>query len=416
MTIKIMFYKSKKLFFTFFLVFVFLNAFFWMASVKITQAQDDSGKACPCGPVESAGNRNIRLQIAIPGITDTCTYKVKTIQNGAEGDIEKQCHYVESNLPAFIQKAYSFSIGLIAIMAVIMIMIGGVKWILAAGNPGSIGDAQKTITAAVSGLVLALLSYAILNTINPNLTNLQMTNVQPVGRIEQSMHQCKYLADGSIVVREGGAEFTIIHDNTGALIDNSGWLACQTQYRIKDERFGTNEEKTCFGSFCDTGVCLNVAYNLYQCSEGYWSGLLSYEKDSWVTEIKLAGSCEGSDDYVALENHAVTFEDPKNTFFYAVIKDTNYLRPNCGGGTEQENTRRGRFFLLTLVHRGFGQVNDWYAVDKNCQLIKGDKDSNNDDPGKIKWSTIDRSKLLTYDELIKYHTCDLHIDSNFRSR
>ena len=166
-----MFYNSKKLFFTFFLVFVFLNAFFWVAGIKTTQAADTysetfSGYACPkgCSPApgsEGPDKRYIRLQIAIPGITDTCTYKVKTIQNGAEGDIEKQCHYVASNLPAFIQKAYSFSIGLIAIMAVIMIMIGGVKWILAAGNPGSIGDAQKTITAAVSGLVLALLSYAI---------------------------------------------------------------------------------------------------------------------------------------------------------------------------------------------------------------------------------------------------------------
>ncbi|PIT90034.1 hypothetical protein COU23_00750, partial [Candidatus Kuenenbacteria bacterium CG10_big_fil_rev_8_21_14_0_10_36_11] len=244
--------SSKKLFFTFFLVFVFLNAFFWMASAKITQAQDDSGKACPCGPVESAGNRNIRLQIAIPGITDTCTYKVKTIQNGTEGDIEKQCHYVASNLPAFIQKAYSFSIGLIAIMAVIMIMIGGVKWILAAGNPGSIGDAQKTITAAVSGLVLALLSYAILNTINPNLTNLQMTQPSQIKTIQQSTNWC--------------IATNLIHPKLdsslqGAPEDFKQWSGeCGIEYEIKDTSDENGNLKRCWGNGGCTGKTICYQY------------------------------------------------------------------------------------------------------------------------------------------------------------
>ncbi len=63
---------------------------------------------------------------------------------------------------------YKFLTGAVGIMATIMIMYGGFKWLTSRGG-GDVGQAKDIIFSALLGLVLALLSWVILNTINPQL-------------------------------------------------------------------------------------------------------------------------------------------------------------------------------------------------------------------------------------------------------
>ncbi|EKD76028.1 MAG: hypothetical protein ACD_43C00246G0001, partial [uncultured bacterium] len=77
-----------------------------------------------------------------------------------------------TNIGEYIQLVYEFAVGLISIIAVVLIMIGGVRWIIAAGNESAIGEAREMITSAVLGLVIALLSYTILVFISPELLNI----------------------------------------------------------------------------------------------------------------------------------------------------------------------------------------------------------------------------------------------------
>lgn len=79
------------------------------------------------------------------------------------------------NIAAYIQLVYQFGLGIIGIMATVLIMFGGVKWISAAGNESIIGDAKEIIIAAVTGLTIALLSYIILLIINPQLVNISVS-------------------------------------------------------------------------------------------------------------------------------------------------------------------------------------------------------------------------------------------------
>lgn len=51
----------------------------------------------------------------------------------------------------------------IAAVAVIMIILGGIKYVLSNGDSSQITSAKNTILYAVIGLVVALLSYAIVN-------------------------------------------------------------------------------------------------------------------------------------------------------------------------------------------------------------------------------------------------------------
>ena len=48
------------------------------------------------------------------------------------------------------------------IAAFIMLLIGGIRWILAGGDEKAVAGARGTITAALIGLVIVLVAYAII--------------------------------------------------------------------------------------------------------------------------------------------------------------------------------------------------------------------------------------------------------------
>jgi len=52
-------------------------------------------------------------------------------------------------------------LGILALVAVVMIIYGGIVWMTAAGNEDRIGKAKKVISAAVIGLIIVLLAWAI---------------------------------------------------------------------------------------------------------------------------------------------------------------------------------------------------------------------------------------------------------------
>jgi Zn-dependent protease with chaperone function len=53
------------------------------------------------------------------------------------------------------------ALGLLGIIAVIIILIGGFKWMTAGGNEEKVGEAKKLITAGIIGLVVIITAYAI---------------------------------------------------------------------------------------------------------------------------------------------------------------------------------------------------------------------------------------------------------------
>jgi hypothetical protein len=51
--------------------------------------------------------------------------------------------------------------GFLGIIAVIVILLGGFKWMTAMGNEEKVGEAKKLIVAGIIGLVIILAAYAI---------------------------------------------------------------------------------------------------------------------------------------------------------------------------------------------------------------------------------------------------------------
>lgn len=53
--------------------------------------------------------------------------------------------------------------GVVGILAVVMIIIGGVNYAISMGDPGKVAKAKNTILYGLIGLVVVLLSFAIVN-------------------------------------------------------------------------------------------------------------------------------------------------------------------------------------------------------------------------------------------------------------
>ena len=89
-----------------------------------------------------------------------------------------------SNFNQYINQLYFVSISIAALLAVIKIIIGGVKWMLTDVVTQK-SDAKNDIRSALLGLLLIIAAFLILNTINPQLTNLNVLQSAPGVQLQQ---------------------------------------------------------------------------------------------------------------------------------------------------------------------------------------------------------------------------------------
>ena len=106
-----------------------------------------SAKQCISG---YSNSKLIPLDLQIP-ITDLSGKVVRRVESMGE----------------YFRLIYDWSIGAIAAIAVVMIMIAGFQWLNAAGNEKAIGSAQTRIKNAVFGLALVGGAYLLIQITNP---------------------------------------------------------------------------------------------------------------------------------------------------------------------------------------------------------------------------------------------------------
>jgi len=76
---------------------------------------------------------------------------------------------ITTPLPLYLKYIYNFSIFLAGILSFILILWGGVKYLIAGPNPSKMAEAKEQITVAFVGIMIIFASYLILNTISPEL-------------------------------------------------------------------------------------------------------------------------------------------------------------------------------------------------------------------------------------------------------
>lgn len=66
-----------------------------------------------------------------------------------------------ADLKTTVINIVSWALGVLALVAVVFIIVGGFQWLTSAGNEERVELAKKTISSAVIGMVLVLMSWAI---------------------------------------------------------------------------------------------------------------------------------------------------------------------------------------------------------------------------------------------------------------
>ncbi|MDD5290510.1 MAG: pilin [Patescibacteria group bacterium] len=134
-------------------------------------------------------------QVEIPGLEEEVQKDGGGYYVGTETEVMKDGKKVKTFssdlLGKYIQAIYNYAIGIVGILAAVVLMFGGVIWLTAGGSPEKVNEAKAWIGASLSGLVLVLCSYMILNTINPDLVSFKPIEVQTIEKMPV-MGCCEY--------------------------------------------------------------------------------------------------------------------------------------------------------------------------------------------------------------------------------
>jgi len=119
------------------------------------------------------------LQIPI----DTLTLTKPTCDANTDGTYTCQIPW----LSQYILALYNYGLSIAGILAAIMLMAGGLLWLISGGDASKITQAKELIIGSVTGLIILASSYIILMQINPNLTQLYPISIGTIKRQQQEL-------------------------------------------------------------------------------------------------------------------------------------------------------------------------------------------------------------------------------------
>lgn len=119
----------------------------------------------------------VSIQVPLPGMSKTITID-------------------ENSLGNYIKVIYNYAIAIVGIVSALAMMIAGAIWITAGGNASRVDDAKSRIGSALTGLVLAMTSYLILYTVNPDLITFRPLDIKDAtgyaNKVEEKNSCCGY--------------------------------------------------------------------------------------------------------------------------------------------------------------------------------------------------------------------------------
>lgn len=86
-----------------------------------------------------------------------------TLQEGAEAARCDQCPKDLFGNAGVFKQITNTVLYIVGIIAVVMLIVGGIKYLLSGGDAKKVTDAKNTVLYAIIGLVIAFLAYAIVN-------------------------------------------------------------------------------------------------------------------------------------------------------------------------------------------------------------------------------------------------------------
>lgn len=143
-----------------------------------------------------------KLQIDLPTLELT-----KKIQCTGGSDNSWDCRIPW--IGEYVQAIYNYGLGIAGILAAIVLMAGGVVWLISAGDASRVSLAKELISGSVTGLIILMASYVLLIQINPELVNFKPIKIGAIKPIDiiptpentsQFSAKCKSTTTGACAV------------------------------------------------------------------------------------------------------------------------------------------------------------------------------------------------------------------------
>jgi len=84
------------------------------------------------------------------------------------------------NLADAFQNLYTYIISIAGVIALAVLIIGGILYLTSAGDPEKLSKARKQILSAFLGIIILFSSYSILRTVNPDLVSFEMPDLKDI--------------------------------------------------------------------------------------------------------------------------------------------------------------------------------------------------------------------------------------------
>ncbi len=269
----------------------------------------------------------ICLQVAIPGMKSI----VKTTY-----DADKDQYCFTGHAGNYISALYVFAVYLAGLLSVVMLILGGLKWISSNGNAEGITAGKTRFISATMGLVLVLGAFLILKTFNDNLVQIDDPNMFAIEKIKPEFFYSDAFctSNGSSNTKFGKAD-----QSAGVFTLNA--LKCGKKYIA----VGDSAQTSCLGNVCapGKGVCVrNVIVNSsfaddYYCEPDPKKVCGAYD-DDLLAESGLSESDSGCKKFEQWDYTKKANEHTNDEFFCWYSEDTNVdilddscvaIFPNC---------------------------------------------------------------------------------------
>jgi len=136
---------------------------------------------CCCSKIEQGTQATApkfkipELQIKIPGLDKLS--EVNCLPNN-EGNFFCEVPWIGQ----YIAAIYNYGLSIAGILAAIMLMAGGVLWLVSGGDASRITQAKELIIGSVTGLIILFSSYILLIQVNPDLVKMGSIKIGAIPR------------------------------------------------------------------------------------------------------------------------------------------------------------------------------------------------------------------------------------------
>ncbi len=207
---------------------------------------------CCTNPVAAPVDKKPKFDIPIPEVTIPTVNltKVTCLPNDA-GEYSCSIPWIGE----YINGIYQYGINIVGILAAIMLMAGGLLWLISGGDASKITQAKDIIIGSITGMVILMASYIILTQVNPELVKMKSINLgyltkdvtPPPENTAEFAAKCKSTDEGNCAVANMSAFGAKSSQASAICMAESGGRA--GVFNALTKCTGTNEEYAVWGLF-----------------------------------------------------------------------------------------------------------------------------------------------------------------------